>query len=112
MQTRLAEELIMDINGLNNQAITSYRSRAERTEDAAAKAEKAREARAEGEGDTIRLSHEAKLRTSARSVAMQTDDMRQERVDALKAQIADGTYHIDNEKIAAKLLQEEADLFR
>ena len=102
----------MDINGLNNQAITSYRSRAERTEDAAAKATKAREARSEGEGDTIRLSQEAKLRTSARNAAMQADDMRQERVDALKTQVAGGTYYIDNEKIAAKLLQEEADLFR
>ena len=102
----------MDINGLNNQAITSYRSRADRTEDAAAKAAKAREARSDSEGDSIRLSHEAKLRTSARSTAMQAEDMRQERVDALKAQVAGGTYHIDNEKIAAKLLQEEADLFR
>jgi len=111
-QARLAEELSMDINGLNNQAITSYRSRAERTEDAAAKATKAREARSEGEGDTIRLSQEAKLRTSARNAAMQADDMRQERVDALKTQVAGGTYYIDNEKIAAKLLQEEADLFR
>jgi len=102
----------MDINGLNNQGITSYRPRADRTEDAAPKGAKGKEARSEGEGDTIRLSHEAKLRTSARSVAMQADDMRQERVDALKAQVADGTYHIDNGKIAEKLLQEEADLLR
>jgi flagellar biosynthesis anti-sigma factor FlgM len=43
---------------------------------------------------------------------MQADDMRQERVDALKAQVADGTYLIDNERIAVKLLQEEADLFQ
>ena len=101
----------MDINGLNNQAITSYRSRAERTEEAADKAAKGKEARPDGEGDTIQLSHEAKLRTTARSAAMQADDMRQERVDALKAQVAGGTYRIDNEKIAAKLLQEEASLF-
>ena len=102
----------MDINGLNNQAITSYRSRTERTEDAATKAAQAREARPDSEGDSVRLSHEAKLRTTARSAAMQAEDMRQERVSALKAQVADGTYHIDNEKIAAKLLQEEAALFR
>jgi negative regulator of flagellin synthesis FlgM len=102
----------MDINGLNNQAIKNYRPQAERAEDAAAKAEKARDARSGGGGDTLRLSHEAKLHTTARSAAMQADDMRQERVDALKAQVADGTYIIDNEKIAAKLLQEEADLFR
>jgi negative regulator of flagellin synthesis FlgM len=102
----------MDISGLNNQAIKNYRPRTERTEEAAAKAAKARDERSGGEGDTLRLSHEAKLHTTARSTAMQADDMRQERVDALKAQVADGTYLIDNEKIAAKLLQEEADLFR
>ena len=102
----------MNINELNNKAITSYSSRTDRTEDAAAKAAKAGNARSGGEGDTLRLSTEAKLRTTARSAAMQADDMRQERVDALKAQVADGTYHIDNEKIAAKLLQEEVELFR
>jgi len=102
----------MDIKGLNNQAITNYRPQTDRAEEAAAKAARARNAHSGGEGDTLRLSHEAMLRTTARSAAMQADDMRQERVDALKAQVADGTYLIDNEKIAAKLLQEEADLFR
>jgi negative regulator of flagellin synthesis FlgM len=102
----------MDIKSLNNQMINSYRPQTERTEDAAGRAAKAGDARPGGEGDTLRLSHEAKLRTAARSAAMQAGDMRQERVDALKAQVADGTYHIDNEKIAAKLLQDEADLFR
>jgi negative regulator of flagellin synthesis FlgM len=102
----------MDIKSLNNQAISNYRPQAERVEDAAAKAAKAKDARLGDEGDTLRLSHEAKLHTAARSAAMQADDMRQERVDALKAQVEDGTYQIDNEKIAAKLLQDEADLFR
>ena len=102
----------MDINGLNNQMIKTYRPRTEQAEDAAAKTGKAREAHPGGEGDTLQLSHEAKLRTAARSAAMQAGDMRQERVDALKTQVADGTYPINNEKIAVRLLQEEADLFR
>jgi negative regulator of flagellin synthesis FlgM len=101
----------MDINGLNNQRIKGYPPQADRTEEAAAKAAKAGDARPGGEGDTLRLSQEAILRTTARSTAMQADDMRQERVAALKAQVADGTYRIDNEKIAAKLLLEEAALF-
>ena len=100
----------MDIKGLHSQTITNYRPQTERTEDAANKA--AKDARPGGEGDTLRLSHEAMLRATARSAAMQTDDIRQERVDALQAQVADGTYRIDNEKIAAKLLQEDAELFR
>ena len=102
----------MDIKSLNNPLINGYRPQMERTEDATAKAAKARAAHPGGEGDTLRLSDEAKLHTAARSAAMQAGDMRQERVDALKAQVADGTYVIDNEKIAAKLLQEEADIFR
>ena len=102
----------MDIKSVNNQMINGYRPQMERTEDAAAKAAKAGDARPGGEGDTLRLSDEAKLHTAARSAAMQAGDMRQERVDALKAQVADGAYLIDNERIAAKLLLEEADLFR
>ena len=102
----------MDIKGLHSQTIKGYGPRTERTEDAADKTAKAGNARPGSEGDTLRLSHEAMLRATARSAAMQTDDMRQERVDSLKAQVADGTYRIDNEKIAAKLLQEERDLFR
>jgi negative regulator of flagellin synthesis FlgM len=102
----------MDINGVNTQAIKNYRPQTERTEETASKTAKGRDARPDAEGDTLLLSHEARLRTAARSTAMQTDDMRRERVDVLKAQVADGTYHIDNEKIAAKLLQDEADIFR
>jgi len=102
----------MDIKELQSQTISNYRSRTARTEDAADKAAKAGDARPGGEGDTLRLSHEAMLRTAARSAAMQADDIRQERVDALRAQVADGTYRIDNKKIAAKLLREEAELFR
>ena len=102
----------MDIKGLSGQMINSYRPRTERTEDAAAKAAKGRDARPDGEGDTLRLSHEARLRTAAHCAALQADDMRRERVDVLKKQVADGTYRIDNEKIAARLLQDEADLFR
>jgi negative regulator of flagellin synthesis FlgM len=102
----------MTINGLNNQGIESYRPRTERTEDAAVKAAKAGSARPGGEGDSLRLSDEAKLLTAARSTAMKADDMRRERVDALKAQVADGTYQIDNEKIAMTLLREETDIFR
>ena len=102
----------MDIKSLNNQMVNGYRPQMERTEDATDKAAKAGAARPGSEGDTLRLSDEAKLHTAARSAAMQAGDMRQERVDALKAQVADGTYVIDNEKIAAKLLQEETDIFR
>jgi len=101
----------MDINGLNNQALNGYRPRTERPEDATAKSAKTGTARLGGASDTLRLSQEARLRTTARSAAMQADDVRQDRVDALKDQVTDGTYQVDTTKTAAKLLQEEADLF-
>ena len=102
----------MDINGVNSQAIKGYLPQTERPEGVAGEtATKSKGARPGGEGDTLRLSHEAKLHTTARGAAMQADDVRQERVDALKAQVAEGSYHIDSEKIAVKLLQEEAELF-
>ncbi|MCL1985882.1 MAG: flagellar biosynthesis anti-sigma factor FlgM [Betaproteobacteria bacterium] len=103
----------MDIKGLNTQTLNGYRPQAERTEDAAAaKLAKSKIAHSGGESDTLRLSHEARLRTTARSTAMQADDVRQERVDDLKKQVADGTYQVDTTKTATKLLQEESDIFR
>ena len=102
----------MNVKGLNDQGINSYQPQAERAEETAARLAKARDMRQGREGDTLRLSHEARLHTAARSTAMQADDMRRERVDVLKAQVANGTYQIDNAKIAANLLKEESDLFR
>ena len=102
-----------DIKGLNNSVINNYLPQTERTaESAAARAAKNSDSRVGGEGDTLHLSPEARLLAVARSTAMQADDVRQERVDILKAQVEDGTYKIDSQKIATKLLQDEAVLFR
>ena len=62
-------------------------------------------------GDTISLSPEAKLYTEAYSGAMNAPEVRQAKVDAIKARVDAGEYQIDTQKIAAKLLQEEQGLF-
>ncbi len=103
----------MDINGINNQALNAYRPQAEKAGEAARTAKKQEGgASAPATGDTLEVSSEAKLLAAARNEAMQADDVRAGRVAELKAQVEAGTYQIDNRKIAAKLLTEEAELFR
>lgn len=58
--------------------------------------------------DTVTVSNEAVLRTDAYRTAMATPPVRQEKVDAIKSQIQNGSYTIDSRRIATKLLTEEA----
>lgn len=61
-------------------------------------------------GDRVSLSSEAKLRTEAHRAAQDAPDIRREKVEALKAQIAAGEYEIDSRKIAENLVKEDLDL--
>ena len=63
-------------------------------------------------GDRVSLSPEAKLRTEAFTTAMNTPEVRAEKVAALKAQVESGEYQIDSKAIAAKLLAQEPGLFQ
>ncbi|MGE4297839.1 MAG: flagellar biosynthesis anti-sigma factor FlgM [Desulfovibrionaceae bacterium] len=78
--------------------------------EAEAKARSAKTADTRG-GDKVSLSPEARLRTEAYKSAQAAPDVRQEKVDAIKAKIANGEYQIDTRKIAEKMLSEEVDLF-
>jgi negative regulator of flagellin synthesis FlgM len=48
----------------------------------------------------------ANLRAKALEIARQTPDIRNDRVEAIKKQIAEGTYQIDSGKIADGMLRE------
>lgn len=63
-------------------------------------------------GDRVSVSREALLRTEAYRTASSSGDMRQDKVDVIKAEIAQGTYKIDSHHIAMKLIQSEVGLFR
>ena len=63
------------------------------------------------EGDSVSLSSEARLMAEANRTAQTSPDIRQEKVDMLKAQVQDGTYRVDNERIAQGLLREDMGLF-
>lgn len=57
------------------------------------------------------LAHESRLLNEALTVALNSPDVRQDRIDALRARIADGTYEIDARSIAESLLRENPALF-
>lgn len=61
--------------------------------------------------DTVSVSDEAVLRTEAYRTAMNAPDVRQDRINQLRDQIANGTYSIDSRRIADRLLREEADMY-
>lgn len=63
-------------------------------------------------GDTISVSRDALLLTEARRTAQSTPDVRADRVDELRAQVASGTYTVDAKAIAESLVREEPSLFR
>lgn len=91
--------------------LDSYRAQLEKTEKDAA----ARTAKTAGntppQGDRVSLSSEARLRTEAYSAAMATPEIRQSKVDAIKAKVDSGEYRADSHAIAEKLLREEPGLF-
>lgn len=62
------------------------------------------------QADTVSVSDEAVLRTEAYRTAMNTSDIREDKVNALRDQIANGTYAINSRRIAANLLNQEQTL--
>lgn len=62
-------------------------------------------------GDRASVSPEAKLRAEGYSAALSAPEVRSEAVAGIKAKIEAGEYKIDSQNIAAKMLQEEAELF-
>lgn len=62
---------------------------------------------ASAQGDRVSLSPSALLHTLAHSEAARAPEVRQEKVDALKEQVATGEYVIDPRKIAGRLLENE-----
>lgn len=63
---------------------------------------------AAAQGDRVSLSSSAILHTTAHTAANAAPDVRQEKVDSIKASLAQGTYAIDTKKVALKLLENEA----
>jgi negative regulator of flagellin synthesis FlgM len=56
--------------------------------------------------DRVSLSPQARELLNAQKALAAIPDVREEKVEAIKARIADGTYRIDSEQIAAKMIRE------
>ena len=54
--------------------------------------------------DAVSLSDTARSLSAARKAVADAPDVREDRVSALKAAIADGTYSVDSRNLASKLL--------
>ena len=91
----------------NTLGVDSARA-AEKTKATDKAGESARKQAAAG-GSQVTISERAQLMNQAAETAKSAPDVRREKVDALKAQILGGTYKIDSETIAEKLLQSHLD---
>lgn len=58
------------------------------------------------QGDRVVLSGRSKTADQAREVVAKTPEVRLERVEVLKEKMDRGEYHVDSEKVAAKLVEE------
>lgn len=63
------------------------------------------------QGDKVSLSFEGKLCIEGYREAMQSTDIREEKVASIKAAIAEGNYKIDSKDIAKKMLNSELEIF-
>ncbi len=63
------------------------------------------------QGDKVSLSSEGKLHIEGYREAMQSTDIREEKVASIKAAIAAGNYKIDSKDIAKKMLNSELEIF-
>jgi len=56
--------------------------------------------------DSVKLSSEAKIFAAIQKRLAETPDIRHDKVEALKERIANGTYRVSAEEIAAAMLRE------
>ncbi|MFC3609297.1 flagellar biosynthesis anti-sigma factor FlgM [Stutzerimonas tarimensis] len=105
--------MVIDFNRPNNASSTSVgRSGAaqggERTDKAAPQNEVSRPATSPATGEPVKLSEEAQQLQQAREKLRDLPEVDQERVARIKQAIADGSYQVDEQRLAAKLLSFES----
>ena len=101
----------MEINNNTLNRLNPYQVTREKQDAGAARSAQKPEA-AQPQGDRISLSPEARLRTEALSAATNAPEVRQAKVDAIKAEVDAGTYKPNSRQIASKMLAQEPGLFR
>jgi negative regulator of flagellin synthesis FlgM len=70
------------------------------------KRESTKETGAQGSADLVRLSRDYQEMNKVKRVTMELPDIRNERVDQVRKQIADNTYQVNASQIAGKMMEE------
>ncbi|WP_291321907.1 flagellar biosynthesis anti-sigma factor FlgM [Desulfonatronospira sp.] len=94
----------MQIKGFPTGIQTYEQSRTDKT-----RADKeARKSSLQGQsGDKVTLSQGAKLHHAAMQAAVDSDEVRMEKVQDLRERVADGSYQLDARKTAEKMIRED-----
>ncbi|HEY5717047.1 MAG TPA: flagellar biosynthesis anti-sigma factor FlgM [Motiliproteus sp.] len=103
--------MAIDLSGLSSRPTTSGSHRVgNASADVSSKANK-QEAPSSAPAETVKLSAEAQTLRKLEEQVAQLPDVDTDRVARIKQAIDDGAYKIDPERVAAKLLQLEDQLF-
>ncbi|MEW6388246.1 MAG: flagellar biosynthesis anti-sigma factor FlgM [Thermodesulfobacteriota bacterium] len=90
---------VNDINGIGVEQLQPSQTGA-----AAPTSEKAPESQSGSSLDVIQLSSEARLMQKASQVVADTDEVRSDKVEALREQVQQGTYEVDSQKVANSMI--------
>ena len=90
---------ITDIKGLGVEELSAQQAEKINTNQGQAPPEKSG-----GEVDVIHLSPQSRLMQKASKVVYQTPEVRQEKVAALQEGMQQGTYEVDSQKVANKII--------
>lgn len=101
--------MAMEINGLNsNQANASKAKSGQKVSASDAGAKKPTPAADNSGGETVKISAEAQALNRV-SQQLETDaPVNQEKVEALRAAVADGSYKVDPQSVARKMLESDS----
>ena len=100
--------MAMEINGLNsNQTNTNKARSGQKVSESNADAKKTNEASANQTGETVKISAEAQALNRVSQEMGLDAPVNQEKVEALRAAVADGSYKVDAQSVARKMLESD-----
>lgn len=101
--------MAMEINGLNsNQANTNKARSGQKVSDSNADAKKSDQANTNQSGETVKISAEAQALNRVSQQLEIDSPVNQEKVEALRAALADGSYKVDAQSVAGKMLESDS----
>jgi negative regulator of flagellin synthesis FlgM len=100
-------KMVIDLTSTSSQSMTRGKVSAQRTAGAETTATPAKQ---NGAKDTFELSSTAQALKKADAIIANSPDVDSDRVASIKAAIADGSYSIDYQSVAEKLLGFESQL--